>query len=73
MIKKLINYIRREDEIKRLKRDVQCLHILLNRLDECQRFEINRLSHKVLAMEAREEVLAGALVELQERGAIYEQ
>jgi hypothetical protein len=72
MIKKLLNYIRREDEIKRLKRDVQCLHILLNRLDETTRFELSRINHTMIAVQAREEILVDEVIRLQERN-IYEQ
>jgi len=72
MLKRLMNWIRREDEIKRLKRDVQCLHILLNRLDETTRFELSRINHAVIAVQAREEILVDEVIRLQERN-IYEQ
>lgn len=72
MIKRFLNWIRREDEIKRLKRDVQCLHILLNRLDETMRFELSRLNHSMIAVQAREEILVDEVIRLQERN-IYEQ
>ena len=72
MIKRFLNWIRREDEIKRLKRDVQCLHILLNRLDETTRFELSRLNHSMIAVQAREELLVNEVIRLQERN-IYEQ
>ena len=71
MIKRLLNYIRREDEIKRLKRDVQCMSILINRMHETFSAEISRLEHSMMAVQAREELLTDAVVELQEKN-IYE-
>ena len=72
MIKRFLNWIRREDEIKRLKRDVQCLTILQNRMHETFTFEISRLEHSMIAVQAREELLVDEVIRLQEKN-IYEQ
>lgn len=67
-----MNYLTREDEIKRLERDIQCLHTLINRIVENQLKESIRLDSKISVLNAREELLTSAIVELQDRG-VYEQ
>jgi hypothetical protein len=71
MIKKLLNYIRREDEIKALQREVNRLNRLFNREVEINRRELSRLEHSMIAVQAREELLVDEVIRLQERN-IYE-
>jgi hypothetical protein len=72
MLKRLMNYIRREDEIKALQREVNRLNRLFNREVEINRRELSRLEHSMIAVQAREEILVDEVIRLQERN-IYEQ
>lgn len=71
MIKKLLNYIRREDEIESLRLEAQKLQSQINRMIEINANQFANLHHSIMAIQAREELLTGAVVELQEKN-IYE-
>jgi hypothetical protein len=72
MLKRLINYIRREDEIASLRRAICGLHIIFNHSDENNRREIHRLNEALMMVQVREELLVEAVGKLQERN-VYEQ
>lgn len=71
MIKRLLNYIRREDEIKRLKIEVRGHQYQINRMVEINANEFSRLTHSILALQNREGKIMEAVIELQEKN-IYE-
>lgn len=71
MIKRILNYFRREDEIRALKREIGRLTIQLNRLDELVRFENLQLKDKILVIAHREQILESVVLELKEGRSFY--
>lgn len=72
MIKKLLNYINKESEVKRLRRDVDKTLALLAKLTEILVNEQKAINRALDVINAREEMLTTAVLELQERN-VYEQ
>lgn len=71
MIKRLINYINKESELKQLRRDTNKNLQLLVQLAEAVVLNRKAMEETIKAIEAREQMLTTAVLELQEKGVIY--
>lgn len=71
MIKRLINWIRREDEIKTLRSDLNRLASTLNMAVSYYEKNLNEIKASMEVRDARDQMLVNAVVELQEKGVIY--
>jgi len=72
MIRRLLNYINKESEIKRLRRDVDKTLSLLSKLAEVCVANQKEMNAVFDVINAREEMLTTAVLELQEK-SVYEQ
>lgn len=71
MIKRLINWIRREDEIRLLGRDLVKLAVTINMMVDHYEKELKDIKASIEVRDARDQMLVNAVVELQEKGVIY--